>query len=141
MRHIVAVLSFTTLALAAFAAPAQDAPETAVPAADPGILLGVESGSVLVSSGGEFTQAASGQVLAPGQRVLVSEGGSASLGYANGCKKTMSTPGVYTVAADCVADSSRGVDGRVIAGIVGGVAVIAAAAGGGGGGGSPPVSR
>jgi len=141
MRQLVAVLSFTTLALAAFAAPAQVAVEAAAPAADPAISLGIDSGSVLVSTGGEFSQAASGQALAPGHRVLVAEGGSARMAYAGGCQKALSTPGVYTVTPDCVAAGGPRVDGRVLAGIVGGVAVIAAAAGGGGGGGSPPVSR
>ena len=115
----------------------------AAPTAPPTIALGVENGNVLVSTGGEFTQAASGQAIAPGHRVLVPEGGSASLAYGNGCGKSLATAGVYTVTADCnVASTSRsGVSTGTVLGIVGGVAVIAAVAGGGGSDDTPPVSR
>ena len=105
--------------------------------------LQVNHGSVLVSTGGEFVQAAPGQVIEPGHRVMLAEGASASLGYANGCQKALSEPGVYTVTADCaVGGSQRSVStGTVVAGVVGGVAVIAAVAGGGGSDDPPPVSR
>lgn len=128
------------LGLAPFAAIAQDsAPAQAIE-------LGVEQGQVLVSTGGEFVQAAPGQSVAPGDRIMLTEGAAATLGYANGCSKAMREPGVYTVSPDCAAGGSEGTgpSGGMIAAIAGGVAVIAAAAGGGGGGGNdrpPPVSR
>ncbi|MBJ7574402.1 hypothetical protein [Luteimonas sp. MC1828] len=114
--------------------------------AAPAIALNVDSGSVLVSTGGEFAQATSGQAIAPGHRVLVPEGGSASLQYGNGCGKSLSTAGVYTVTPDCnLASTSRsGVSTGTVLGIVGGVAVIAAVAGGGGGdddNNNAPISR
>ncbi|MGY1529593.1 hypothetical protein [Luteimonas sp. A649] len=147
MRTLSRFIVSSALALAAFVVQAQDTtPIVEVePAADPGIALGIDSGSVLVSTGGEFTQAAPGQVLAAGDRVLVSEGSSATLSYSGGCQKALATAGVYTVEADCSLPGTRsgGPSAGVIAGVVGGVAVIAAAAGGGGGGGgggtSPPV--
>lgn len=148
MRSIIAPFVLAALALAASATQAQEAAAPAAAAEAPAISLGVDSGSVLVSTGGEFTQAASGHALAPGHRVLVSEGGFATLTYGNGCQKTMSSAGVYTVSADCVAPDTDGgtassasvPSAGVIAGVVGGVAVIAAAAGGGGSS-SRPVSR
>ena len=125
-----------TLAIAPVAVQAQE------PAAAP-IGLQVDGGSVLVSTGGEFVQAASGQVVAPGHRVMVAEGGKASLAYGNGCSKALSEPGVYTVTPDCsLATTGRNVStGTVVAGVVGGVAVIAAVAGGGGSDDPRPVSR
>ncbi|MBJ6982994.1 hypothetical protein [Luteimonas sp. MC1572] len=114
--------------------------------AAPAIALNVDNGSVLVSTGGEFAQATSGQAIAPGHRVLVPEGGSASLKYGNGCAKSLATAGVYTVTADCdLASTSRSVSTGTVLGIVGGVAVIAAVAGGGGSdddnNNKPPISR
>ncbi len=125
-----------TLAIAPLAVQAQE------PAAAP-IGLQVDGGSVLVSTGGEFLQAVPGQVVAPGHRVMVAEGGKASLAYGNGCSKALSEPGVYTVSPDCsMAPAGRNVStGTVVAGVVGGVAVIAAVAGGGGSDNPRPVSR
>lgn len=125
------------LAVAPLAVQAQE------PAAAP-IGLQVDGGSVLVSSGGEFVQAAPGQAVQPGHRVMLSEGASASLTYGNGCQKSMSEPGVYTVTPDCNPASTqrRYSTGTVVAAAVAGVAVIAAVAGGGGGSDNPaPVSR
>ena len=141
MNRILELMALAAFALAATTVQAQD---SSASSAAPDIVLGIEEGTVLVSSGDEFTQAASGQAVEPGQRVLISEGASATLTYDNGCLKLLSTPGVYTVNADC--ETAGAVAGRssvgVIAGVVGGVAVIAAAAGGGGGSDPPPpVSR
>lgn len=159
MQPITATL-LAGLALAASAAahaqetaatPAAVEPaQAAVPGAPPpvatgeGIRLDFEGGNVLVSTGAEFTQATPGQALMPGERVLVAEGGAATLGYADGCRKALSTPGVYTVTPECslAAATRTGPSPKAIAGIAGGVAAIAAVAGGGGGNErSPPVSR
>lgn len=144
------------LAIAPTAALAQD------PATDTAIGLTVENGSVLVSTGGEFVQATPGQVLQPGQRVLVAEGASASLDYSGGCQTPLAQPGVYTVSASCSPAGTNPAEsgtstatgtasgagagtggaaigtGTVVAGVVGGVAVIAAVAGGGGSDDPPP---
>lgn len=129
-----------TVALAMSPAIAQDAA--------PAIELGVDNGSVLVSTGGEFAPAAPGQALAPGHRVLVPEGGAATLSYGNGCRKALAAAGVYTITPDCdLASAERSGPGTgVIVGVAAGVAAIAAAGGGGGsdndnGNTPPPVSR
>lgn len=133
MRPIVLLAGFA-LAFAASAAAAQE-PAT--------IILGVDSGNVLVSTGGEFAPLAPGQAIAPGHRVMVPEGGSAHLSYSGGCQKALTTAGVYTVTAQCVAGSTRrtGLSNGAIAGIVAGVAVVAAVASGGGSDDDVPVSR
>jgi len=46
--------------------------------------LSVTKGTVLVSSGSQFVTAKPGQVLKAGDRVMVMQGGSASVNYANG---------------------------------------------------------
>ncbi len=136
MRQSIHAIGLATLAVLA---------SSSVHAQSPGITLGVDSGSVLVSTGGEFTQASPGQAVLPGHRVLVSEGASATLNYADGCRRPLAIPGVHTVSGECApADSSRStrLSTGAIVGIVGGVVVVAAAAGGGGGSdGPPPVSR
>ena len=134
LRHLLIGLGLT-LAIAPLAAQAQE------PAVAP-IELEIDSGSVLVSTGGAFVQAAPGQVVEPGHRVMVAEGGQAALDYGNGCRKALSEPGVYTVTAECSMAGAQGRvgTGAVVAGVAGGVAVIAAAAGGGGSN-PPPVSR
>ena len=142
---MIELTAFAVLALAASVVQAQDAPGNVEAAAVPDIELGIDGGAVLVSTGGEFTQAADGQAVAPGHRVLVSEDASATLTYDNGCRKTLSTAGVYIVTPDCdtTVAAVGGPSAGMIAGVVGGVAVIAAAAGGGGGSSNrpPPVSR
>ncbi|MBB1472245.1 hypothetical protein H5368_04295 [Luteimonas sp. MC1782] len=140
--HLASALVACALAASAHAQTPTPAAAAIAPAA-PGIALGVDSGSVLVSTGGEFGQASSGQPIAPGHRVLVAEGGRASLTYANGCAKSLATAGVYTVSADC--DSTRpagGLSTGAKLGIGASVAAIAAVAGGGGSDrDTPPVSR
>lgn len=110
----------------------------------PAVTLNVDAGSVMVSDGGEFVTAANGSTLQPGTRVMVAEGSSATLGYVDGCSKSLATPGVYTVTPDCVpaAQGSGPGTGLVVGGVVAGAAVIAAAAGGGSDDNDPPpVSR
>lgn len=159
-NRIAAALA-VALTLAPLAAIAQE------PATDAAIGLTVENGSVLVSTGGEFVQATTGQMLQPGQRVLVAEGASASLDYSGGCQTPLAQPGVYTVSATCNVAGTRSTGegstgtgsagtastttaagtgsaaatvgtGTVVAGVVGGVALIAAVAGGGGSDDPPP---
>lgn len=139
IRSIVAALCL----LASSAAAAQDS--AAVEPA-PRITLGIESGPVLVSTGAEFVQAQPGQVVEPGNRVLVSEGGSATLGYDGACQVALRQVGIYTVSSSCAGATRTGPRTGTIVGIAAGVAAIAAAAGGGGGGDRqpprpPPVSR
>jgi hypothetical protein len=139
LRNAIHFATFAMLGLASFAAAAQG-DTVAAPATDQGIALAIGEGNVLVSTGGEFTQLPSGQVLSAGDRVMVPEGGHATLTYDDGCEKALSAPGVYTLTPDCSgAAAGRGAPGTgAIVGIAVGVAGIAAAVGGGGGDDAPP---
>ncbi|KFN51403.1 hypothetical protein [Arenimonas composti] len=54
-------------------------------AAEPVATLSAQDGVVMVNAGDEFVTAADGQALQPGERVLVMEGGTAQLTFADGC--------------------------------------------------------
>lgn len=156
MRH-----ALTALAIACAFAPAAFA-QTPADAAD-GVILRVESGSVMVSQqGAEFVTVESDVTLQPEDRVLVPEGSAASLDYGQGCNVSLVT-GAYPVAASCplrapaqaaaaeapaapvassAAAAGTGVSSTAL--IVGGVAAAAAIAIGSSGSSSsppPPVSR
>jgi hypothetical protein len=99
-----------------------------------GATLRIESGSAMVSTGGEFTTASSGAQLPSGARVMLAEGSRATLVYPNGCSQPMRAAGVYGVPATCVAAGSgasaaaattAGVD-VAAAGIIAGAAVLGA---------------
>jgi len=89
------------LATVLFAAPAfaQDSPPT----------LRVDIGSAMVSTGGEFVTAPSGSQLAPGSRVMLTEGSQATLVYPNGCTQPLTSAGVHGVPATCVSSRSAAV--------------------------------
>jgi hypothetical protein len=116
-RILLAVLAATFVAAPAFA---QSGP----------ITLRVDVGNAMVSTGGEFATAPSGTQLAPGSRVMLSEGSRATLVYANGCTQPLSAAGVFGVPATCVVPAgSTGGAGVDVAGlgIVSGIAVAGAA--------------
>ena len=106
----------------AFAAPAF--------AQDGAITLQVNSGSVMTSNGGEFVSAASGAMLAPGQKLMVSAGSSATAVYSNGCRTEFNAPGTYDVPATCAGVTNTGSHGSIgmAAAVTVGAAAIAAAA-------------
>ena len=82
------------------------------------------SGDVQVSAGGDFSAAASGTSVQAGTRVMVGEGASAVVRYANNCEVTYTRPGVYTVAATCTPVGGRtGTDVAGAGAIAAGVAV------------------
>jgi hypothetical protein len=105
----------------AFAAPAF--------AQDQNATLQIDSGSVMVSTGGDYASASNGQALASGQKVMVNEGSSATLVYGNDCKMQLSQPGVYTVPSQCnaVAANGNGGSSGTNAAIIGGAAAVAGA--------------
>ncbi|ATD66164.1 hypothetical protein CNR27_00765 [Luteimonas chenhongjianii] len=70
--------------------------------------LQVDSGSAMISQGGEFTPAASGTQVPAGSRVMLAEGSRATLVYPNGCSQPLSSAGVYSVPSTCVAAASGG---------------------------------
>lgn len=108
-------------------------------AADADATLLVDRGSVMTSQGGEFATAQSGQLLASGDRLMVTEGSAATVVYANECRRQYTTPGVYVIEEDCqlVAAAMRngaangatgaGVDWPAVGMVAAGVAVGAAA--------------
>lgn len=54
-------------------------------------------GRVMTSTGGEFVPATSGAPVVAGERIMVSEGGQATVQLSNGSVLTYDAPGVYTV--------------------------------------------
>jgi hypothetical protein len=85
----------TALILSAlFAAPAFAA-ETAEPAAT----LSAQQGTVLVNQGDEFITASEAQPLLAGDRVLVMEGGSAEITFADGCVLPLESGSLLDVPA------------------------------------------
>ena len=116
------------LATLLFAAPAF--------AQEGGATLRVDIGSAMVSTGGEFVTAPSGSQLAPGSRVMLTEGNQATLVYANGCTQPLTAAGVHSVPATCVVSASTGGSGAAGAtgvdlggaAIISGIAVAGAAA-------------
>jgi hypothetical protein len=70
--------------------------------------LSVSNGSVLVNQGKQFVTAQPGQILAAGDRVMVMDGGNASLKYADGCVQALGSGSLALVEAQSVCAS--GVD-------------------------------
>ena len=63
-----------------------------------GATLRIDSGSAMVSTGGEFSTASSGAQLPTGSRVMLGEDSRSTLVYSNGCTQALNDPGVYRVA-------------------------------------------
>lgn len=109
----------TKLASLLIASLALAASATAL-AADGDATLLVDRGSVMTSQGGEFATAQSGQLLASGDRLMVTEGSAATVVYANDCRRQYATPGVYVIEEDCqlaAAAMRNGADGATTAGV------------------------
>lgn len=85
-------------------------------------------GNVMVSEGGEFATAATGTQLEAGNRLMLAEGASARVIYANGCDVTYEEAGVYSIQSNCtpVAVVATGTDWGA-AGIITATAVVGAA--------------
>lgn len=139
-----------TVSAAGQAAPAAPAAPAAAAAPETPIVLRVDDGSVMVSDGGAFAPAATGTVLQPGDRLMVADGGVATVFVDDSCYVTYDTPGVHVVTRECARVGSPVPTGATV-GIIAGVVVLGALAAGGGGGGDdtppppppppPPVSR
>lgn len=77
-------------------------------AAQPAATLASAQGSVLVNQGKQFVSAQSGQLLAVGDRVMVMEGASASLRFADGCVLPLASGSLAVVQSTCnAADVAR----------------------------------
>lgn len=70
-------------------------------AAPPAATLASVKGSVLVNQGKQFVTVQKGQLLAVGDRVLVMEGGTASLKFADGCEQMLEAGTLATVQTTC----------------------------------------
>ena len=89
------------------------------------------TGDVMVSSGDELVDAVDPQPVSPGQTIMVPEGGTATITYADGTVLTYG-PGTYTVptlatAQALTAGETVFVSAGVTAAIVAGVVVVTAA--------------
>lgn len=60
-------------------------------------------GRVMTSTGGEFAPATSGEPVVAGERIMVGEGGQATVQLSNGTVLRYGEPGVYTVQLPAVA--------------------------------------
>lgn len=104
-------------------------------AQDPAIVLRVDSGTALTSTGGDFASANTGTALIVGEKVLINEQSSAVVVYEDGCEIRFDKPGVYEVPSVCtrgawVTDPVSHVNTWVVVG----AALIGAALIGGGSG-------
>lgn len=106
----------------------------------------VNEGTASVSRGDGFQPAGSGAQVGPGNKVLVSDGGSVTIVYSPGCQVTVNAGQVVTIPAEapCFATTvapeaaGAGMTGYVIGGVVIAGAVGAAIGLSGGGGGHSP---
>jgi hypothetical protein len=71
--------------------------------------LNVGNGSVLVNQGKQFVTAQPGQILSVGDRVMVMEGGVATVRFADGCVQTLSSGSLAVVGAQssCASGTSN----------------------------------
>lgn len=65
------------------------------------IVLHIDTGSAMTSTGGDYATASSGQAVVVGEKVMVNAGSSAVAIFKNGCRVEFRQPGVYTVPAEC----------------------------------------
>ena len=63
----------------------------------------VDGGVIMVSEGGPFTTAVTGQKVIAGTRLMVSKDSAASVVYDDGCKQSYTKAGVYEIDANCKA--------------------------------------
>lgn len=119
----------------------------AADAANGSATLRVDSGQILVSDGGPFTTAETGNVLQSGSRVMLTDGASATLFFDEDCNQPLSGAGIHVVARQCVEPVAKAGTSQVkwgtVALVAGGVGLAAALVSGGGGDNDrpPPVSR
>ena len=108
--------------------------------------LRVDQGKVMVSQGGDFTVVNGGSPVGAGDRIMVTEGGAATVLYDEGCQREYTVPGVYPFEDGCpkaAVVQGKPVNWTVVSAIGVGAILVGAAAGGGGSDDkpAPPVSR
>ena len=119
-----------------------------VVAAEGDARLRVDQGKVMVSKGGDFNVVTGdGSTVAPGDRIMVTEGAAATVFYSQDCQREYTVPGVYPYDDQCeraaVAPAGdKMVNWTMVSAIGIGAAVVAVSVGGGGDDDdTPPVSR
>lgn len=128
VKSAMVVVSFALVTVLSLPVFAQDAPAKAAVAT-----VQVDGGVIMVSDGGPFTSATTGEQVAAGSRIMISKNSAASLVYGDGCKQSYTKAGVYPVDAECkraavLADSSAASAGWTTAAVVVGVAGAAGTA-------------
>jgi hypothetical protein len=76
-------------------------------------------GQVMTSTGGEFAAAASGEPVVAGERIMVGEGGQATVQLSNGTVLSYTQPGVYTVQLPAAAAATAATATQVASPAVG----------------------
>jgi hypothetical protein len=92
--------------------------------------LHLNHGTVMTSNGGEFTTLGEDRPLHVGDRIMVSDGGSATGDFTNGVVLQYESPGVYTVALPPPATgavASSGASTAATVGIILGTVLLTAA--------------
>jgi hypothetical protein len=74
-------------------------------AAQPAATLASANGSVLVNQGKQFVSAQPGQMLAAGDRVMIMQGGNATVRFADGCVKNLEAGSLLLVKDACTTSS------------------------------------
>ena len=105
------------------------------------LVLKVDSGSILTSTGGEYVSAETGQTVVPGQKLMVNADSSARVVYDQGntdpkddCVIEFNKAGVFDVPSECKRAVAwvPGSNGKTALYVIGGAAVAAALIGSGG---------
>ncbi len=101
--------------------------------------VNINEGAVSVSRGAGFSPVGSGAQVSPGNKVLVSEGGSATIVFSLACEMQVSSGQVVTIPAEapCTGLSPLSDTAYVVGGLLVGGGAIAAIALSGGGSHSP----
>jgi hypothetical protein len=97
------VVSFALITVLSLPVFAQDVPAKAAVAT-----VQVDGGVIMVSDGGAFTSATTGEQVAAGNRIMVSKDSAVSVVYSDGCKQSYTKPGVYPIVAQCKPAASVG---------------------------------
>jgi hypothetical protein len=73
-------------------------------AVQPAATIAFKSGTVLVNQGKQFVTAQSGQLLTAGDRIMIMEGGKASIRYADGCMQELASGSLIAISKTSTCD-------------------------------------
>ena len=115
-------------------------------AAEGGAQLRVDQGKVMVSQGGDFTPVSGSSPVRSGDRIMVTEGGAATVLYSEGCQREYTVPGVYPFENGCpkaalAQPGDKMVNWTMVSAIGVGAVLVGASLSGGSDNDNPPVSR